>query len=59
MREPVDHGIRPIGQAIRTAERELSEAEWIGDEQASVRARNILASLKSQEARGEQYSVPF
>lgn len=53
------HDIRPIGAAIRAAERELSDAEWTGDEQAIARAHAALASLKSQQERGEQYAVPF
>ncbi|MDQ0303837.1 hypothetical protein [Ancylobacter polymorphus] len=53
------HDIRPIGQAIRDAERELSDAEWTGDEQAITRASTVLASLKSQAAHGEEYAVPF
>lgn len=53
------HGIRPIASSIRDAERELSDAEWTGDEQAITRASTVLASLKSQQARGEEYAVPF
>jgi len=59
MKQPVDHGVRPLWQAIRDAERDLSDAEWTGDEQATTRANTVLASLKSQEARGEQHAVPF
>lgn len=59
MKQTVDHGVRPLWQAIRDAERYLSDAEWTGDEQATARAQMSLASLKSQEARGEQHAVPF
>lgn len=59
MRQPVDHGIRPIGQAIRDAERARDDAEWTGDEQATTRANTVLAPLKSQAERGEEYAVPF
>ncbi|WP_421696879.1 hypothetical protein [Ancylobacter sp.] len=53
------HDIRPIASAIRDAERDLSDAEWTGDEQAITRATVVLASLKSQAERGEEYAVPF
>jgi len=59
MHQPADHDIRPIASAIRDAERELSDAEWTGDEQAITRASALLASLKSQAERGEEYAVPF
>lgn len=59
MREPVDHGIRPISQAVRDAQRALSDAIWNGDAEAATRAHAVLASLKSQQERGEQYAVPF
>lgn len=59
MMRQFSHDIRPIGQAIRDAERELSDAEWSNDEQAITRATVILASLKSQAERGEQYAVSF
>lgn len=59
MRQPTSHGIRPLWQALREAERQLSEAEWTGDTDATTRALRILASLKSQSERGEQFAVPF
>lgn len=53
------HDILPIGIAIRSAERELSDAQWAEDTKATTRAETLLASLKSQQERGEQYAVPF
>lgn len=53
------HDIRPIGQAIRDAQRALDAAEWARDDTTASRERTALASLKSQQARGEQFAVPF
>lgn len=59
MKTPADHGIRPLWQALRDAERNLSEAEWSGDEKAIAQAKAVLEPLKSQQQRGEEYAVPF
>jgi len=59
MKSQTDHGVRPLWQALRDAERKMSDAEWSGDAEAIARANAALAPLKSQAERGEQYAVPF
>jgi hypothetical protein len=59
MKKPQTYNIVPIDTAIRDATRQLSDAEWSEDQQQILRATAVLESLKSQQARGEQYAVPF
>ncbi len=56
---PPTHNIRPIGQAIRETQRDLSEAEWVDDAVSATRARAILSALKLAKERGEEYAIPF
>jgi len=44
---------------IRTIEKELSDADWQGDEKLAAQLRARLAILKMKIELGEQYEVEF